>query len=96
MEGASPAPSIPHLYKESCGKNLPGGLFTFSHSVITTARSASVPLKYVVGIDIAKDTFGACLGRLDTGQHLHFGKETSLPIRRPASRRCSPGQPGSG
>ena len=78
MEGASLAPGIPHLYKESCGKNLPGYLFTFSHSVMTSARSASAPLKYVVGIDIAKDTFVACFGRIETSQHLRFGKETTF------------------
>ncbi|WP_426061508.1 IS110 family transposase [Hymenobacter sp. B1770] len=43
-----------------------------------TARSASVPLEYVVGIDIAKDTFVACVGRIDTRQHLWFGKETTF------------------
>ena len=37
-----------------------------------------VPLKYVVGIDIAKDSFVACLGYLEVGQQLHFGKEATF------------------
>ena len=36
------------------------------------------PLKYVVGIDIAKDTFVACFGHIDKSQHLSFGKETTF------------------
>ncbi len=42
------------------------------------ARSSTAPLKYVVGIDIAKDTFVACFGRIDTRQYLSFGKETTF------------------
>ena len=34
------------------------------------------PLKYVVEIAIAKDTFVACSGRINTRQYLVFGKET--------------------
>lgn len=37
--------------------------------------SPTAPLKYVVGIDIAKDTFVACFGRIDVHQQLRFGKE---------------------
>ena len=36
------------------------------------------PLKYVVGIAIAKDTFVACLGRIDPSQSLSFGKEITF------------------
>ncbi|RZL03659.1 MAG: hypothetical protein EOO62_21455 [Hymenobacter sp.] len=42
------------------------------------AASPLTPLKYVVGIDIAKDTFVACFGHIDTSQHLSFGKETTF------------------
>ncbi|MGI4887021.1 MAG: hypothetical protein ACRYFR_18855 [Janthinobacterium lividum] len=42
------------------------------------AAAPITPLKYVVGIDIAKDTFVACFGRIDTSQHLSFGKETTF------------------
>ena len=42
------------------------------------AHSSTVPLKYVAGIDIAKDTFVACFGRIDTRQYLTFGKETTF------------------
>ena len=37
-----------------------------------------IPLKYVVGIDIAKDSFVACLGYLKISQQLHFGKEATF------------------
>ena len=37
-----------------------------------------IPLKYIVGIDIAKDSFVACLGYLEVGQQLHFGKEVTF------------------
>ncbi len=40
--------------------------------------SPAAPLKYVVGIDIAKDTFVACFGRIEASQHLSFGKETTF------------------
>ena len=33
------------------------------------------PLKYVVGIDIAKDTFVACLGHIDAHQALHLSRK---------------------
>ena len=36
------------------------------------------PLKYGVGIDIAKDTFVACFGRIDPSQSLSFGKEITF------------------
>ncbi len=39
---------------------------------------AAVPLKYVVGIDIAKDTFVACFGRIEPSQHLRFGKQATF------------------
>ncbi|GAA4042115.1 IS110 family transposase [Hymenobacter glaciei] len=42
------------------------------------ARTAPAPLKYVVGIDIAKDSFVACFGRIDPDQRLTFGKETTF------------------
>ncbi|MDB5234683.1 MAG: hypothetical protein JWR44_1676 [Hymenobacter sp.] len=42
------------------------------------ASPAAAPLKYVVGIDIAKDTFVACFGRMDTGQRLDFRKEVTF------------------
>ncbi len=45
---------------------------------MSPARSSTAPLKYVVGIDIAKDTFVACFGRIDPNQHLSFGKETTF------------------
>ena len=37
-----------------------------------------VPLKYVMGIDSAKDSFLACLGYLEISQQLHFGKEATF------------------
>ncbi len=43
-----------------------------------SAKPVSTPLKYVVGIDIAKSSFVACLGRLDGNQQLVFGKETTF------------------
>ena len=43
-----------------------------------TVPSPTAPLKYVVGIDIAKDTFVACFGRIEASQQLHFGKETTF------------------
>lgn len=42
------------------------------------ASSPAAPLKYVVGIDIAKDTFVACFGRIDAGQRLDFRKEVTF------------------
>jgi len=36
------------------------------------------PLKYVVGIDMAKSSFVACLGRLDLNQQLSFSKEVTF------------------
>ncbi|MDQ2769483.1 MAG: IS110 family transposase [Bacteroidota bacterium] len=38
----------------------------------------TAPLKYVVGIDIAKDTFVACFGRIEPSQQLRFGKEATF------------------
>ena len=43
-----------------------------------TLSSPAAPLKYVVGIDIAKDTFVACFGRIEVNQHLRFGKEATF------------------
>ncbi|UYZ64862.1 IS110 family RNA-guided transposase [Hymenobacter weizhouensis] len=40
--------------------------------------AAAAPLKYVVGIDIAKDTFVACFGRIEASQQLRFGKEATF------------------
>ena len=34
--------------------------------------------KYVVGIDIAKNTFMACFGRIDLQQYVSFGKEITF------------------
>lgn len=45
---------------------------------MSAALSPPPPLKYVVGIDIAKDTFVACFGRIDVAQHLRFHKEASF------------------
>jgi len=45
---------------------------------MASARSSTAPLKYVEGIDIAKDTFVACFGHIDPSQHLAFGKETTF------------------
>lgn len=39
---------------------------------------SAAPLKYVVGIDIAKDTFVACFGRIEASQSLSFSKETTF------------------
>lgn len=36
------------------------------------------PLKYVVGIDIAKSSFVACLGQLNLNQQLSFSKEVTF------------------
>ena len=41
-------------------------------------KALNVPLKYVVGIAIAKDSFVACLGYLEISQQLHFGKEATF------------------
>ena len=38
----------------------------------------TTPLKCVVGIDIAKDRFVACFGRIEASQQLRFGKETTF------------------
>jgi transposase len=38
----------------------------------------TAPLKCVVGIDIAKDSFVACGGYSTLSQQLHFGKETTF------------------
>jgi len=43
-----------------------------------STKPASPPLKYVVGIDIAKSSFVACLGQVDGNQQLLFGKETTF------------------
>ncbi|MGI4735163.1 MAG: hypothetical protein ACRYG7_08295 [Janthinobacterium lividum] len=40
--------------------------------------SPTAPLKGVVGIDIAKDSFVACFGYSTLDQQLHFGKETTF------------------
>ena len=66
----------PACYKESCGEN-PDWLISslFSLSLMSVIPSPTAPLKYVVGIDIAKDTFVACFGRIDVQQQLRFGKE---------------------
>lgn len=40
--------------------------------------SPTAPFKCVVGIDIAKDSFVACVGHATLSQHLHFGKETTF------------------
>ncbi|TYZ12633.1 IS110 family transposase [Hymenobacter lutimineralis] len=40
--------------------------------------SLTAPLKYVVGIDIAKDTFVACFGLIEPSQQLRFGKEATF------------------
>jgi transposase len=67
------------LYKESCGKNLTGGvLYLFFLPFMRVTSSPAAPLKYVVGIDIAKDTFVACFGRIEPTQHLSFSKETTF------------------
>lgn len=42
------------------------------------APPSVAPLKYVVGIAIAKATFVACFGRIDLSQSLSFGKETTF------------------
>jgi len=44
----------------------------------TSPRASLPPLKYVVGIDIAKDTFVACFGQLDAQQQLRFDKQTTF------------------
>ena len=46
-----------------------------------TVKLPITPLKYVVGIDMAKDSFVACLGYLEVSQQfqqLHFGKEATF------------------
>ncbi|AWM35154.1 IS110 family transposase [Hymenobacter nivis] len=40
--------------------------------------SPTAPLKCVVGIDIDKDNFVACIGHSTLVQQLHFGKETTF------------------
>jgi transposase len=53
-------------------------LFLFFPFVYACSRSPVAPLKYVVGIDIAKDTFVACFGRIEPTQHLFFSKESTF------------------
>ena len=36
------------------------------------------PLKYVVGIDIAKSSFVACFGQVDGHQQVLFSKQTTF------------------
>jgi transposase len=69
----------PACYKESCGKN-PAWLISplFPLLFMPAIPSPTAPLKYVVGIDIAKDTFVACFGRIDVHQQLRFGKEATF------------------
>ncbi len=45
---------------------------------MSVSVSPPAPLKYVVGIDIAKDTFVACFGRIDLAQQLRFHKEATF------------------
>ena len=45
---------------------------------MTPLPSPTAPLKGVVGIDIAKDSFVACVGHATLSQQLHFGKETTF------------------
>ena len=45
---------------------------------MTPLPSPTAPLKCVVGIDIAKDSFVACVGHATLSQQLHFGKETTF------------------
>jgi len=67
------------LYEESCGKSLSGYWFHLTSCLLMPAvKPPIVPLKYVVGIDIAKDSFVACLGYLEASQQLHFGKEATF------------------
>ena len=42
------------------------------------AKPLVPPLKYVVGIDIAKSSFVACFGQVDGHQQVLFGKETTF------------------
>lgn len=43
-----------------------------------STSSPTAPLKYVVGVDIAKNTFLACFGRIEASQHLHFSKQATF------------------
>jgi transposase len=43
-----------------------------------SAKPVSTPLKYVVGIDIAKSSFVACLGQVASNQQLLFGNVTTF------------------
>ena len=43
-----------------------------------SSKPVSTSLKYVVGIDIAKSSFVACLGQVDGNQQWLFGKETTF------------------
>lgn len=48
------------------------GPFPHHFPLFLMARTlSSPPLKYVVGIDLAKDTFVACLGSIDAAQRVH-------------------------
>ena len=53
-------------------------MFTLFFLVYGSCTHRPAPLKYVVGIDIAKDTFVACFGRIDLHQHVSFGKEITF------------------
>ena len=49
--------------------------FTLIACPMPSIKPGSTLLKYVVGIDAAKSSFVACLGRLDLSQQLSFSKE---------------------
>ena len=46
--------------------------------MLSIKPAGTPPLKYVVGIDMAKSSFVACLGRLDLSQQLSFSKEVTF------------------
>lgn len=67
--------------EESSGKNPADRSFHFFSAVDMPRKPSTTPplLKYVVGVDIAKDSFTACMGCIDLTQQLHFlGKVTTF------------------
>ena len=78
MEGTAPRHRIPYWYKNSCGKNGVDWYLSPFFNLRMALSSNSPPQKYVVGIDIAKETFVACFGRLEEHQRLCLGIEKTF------------------
>ena len=53
-------------------------LFSLSRSLTVNSISPATLHKYVVGIDVAKDTFVAFFGRIEPSQRIRFSKQTTF------------------